>query len=124
MSKKAKEILIDAVSVAFIPLYHFVGTAAVSLTLIIFFLSLLRMMITVAVRAFFIARMRGMGIWIFAVVYCTSYKILMSSLLAANYLWWAGGDKVAAQMELEAAKSARSSSAEPKPEGIEMEVAT
>jgi len=50
--------------------------------------SLLRMMITVAVRAFFIVRMRGMGIWIFAAVYGTAYQILMSPLMAANS--WGG----------------------------------
>jgi len=86
--------------------------------------SLLRMMITVAVRAFFIVRMRGMGIWIFAAVYGTAYQILMSPLMAANSLGRAAGDKVAAQMELEAAKSERTSSADPKPEGKEMEAAT
>jgi len=98
-----------------------VGTAAVSLTLIIFFLSILRMMVSVAVRAFFIVRVRGLGIWVFAAVYGTAYQILMSPLIAADSLGRAAGDKVAAQMELEAAKSERPSSADPRPEGIEME---
>jgi len=109
------------VGVAFLPLYRFVGTAAVSLTLIIFFLSLLRMMITVAVCAFFIVPMRGFCIWLQAALYGTAYQILMSPFMAANSLGRAVGDKVAAHMELQAAKSEQTSSANPRPEGIEME---
>jgi len=121
MSEKAKEILTDAVGVAFIPLYRFVGTAAVSLMLIIFFFSILRMLITVAVRAFFIMPMRDLGIWVFAAMYGTAYQILMSPLMAADSLGRAARDKVVAQMELEAAKSEQASSADLKPKGKEME---
>jgi len=124
MSEKAKEILTDAVGVAFILLYRFVGTAAVSVTLIIFFLSLLRMLITVAMCAFFIVRMRGLGIWVFAAVYGTAYQILMSPLMAADSLGRAAGDKVTAQMELEAARSERTSSADSRPKAIEIEATT
>jgi len=59
--------------------------------------------------------MRGFGIWVFAAVYGTAYQILMSPLIAADSLGKVAGDKVAAQMELEAARSERTSSDNPEP---------
>jgi len=79
------------------------------------------MLVTVVVRAFFIVRMRGFGIWVFAAVYGTAYQILMSPLMAADFLVRAAGDKMAVQMELEATRSERTSPSNPEPGAIEME---
>ena len=78
MGDKAREMMLDAVGLSFVPLYRVFGPISMLLLMLFFIIGITRIFLTIIVRAVIITRARGCSPWIFAAVWGTVYHILLT----------------------------------------------
>jgi hypothetical protein len=61
-----------------IPLYRFIGPATITIIFILFLVGMGRIVLTVALRAFAIIRVRGPGVWLISAFWGTLFQLAMS----------------------------------------------
>jgi len=64
VGQKAQQMLTDAVGMAFVPQYRFLGSLTKFLIRVIFFLGLFKMILTIVIRAIVFVGLHGLGTWI------------------------------------------------------------
>ena len=78
LGEKAREAIIDAVGLSFIPLYRVLGPLSMTVILVLFVWSLLRVLVTIAMRAYAIHRAKGVGMWLLGACWSLPFQLLMS----------------------------------------------
>ena len=106
MGDKAREMMLDAVGLSFVPLYRIFGPISMLLLMLFFIIGITRIVLTIIVRAVIITRARGCGPWIFAAVWGTVYHVLITPVRWADDTARHIADNVGQQMEDEAAANA------------------
>ncbi len=86
-----------------IPLYRFIGPAAVIVILIMFIVVMVRMLLGILVRAIVIARVRGCGFWMFGALWDTAFQVAVSLIHWAMEKGREGAERIKNQMEVCAA---------------------
>ena len=106
MGDKAKEMMLDAVGLSFVPLYRIFGPISMLLLMLFFIIGITRILLTIIVRAVIITRARGCGPWIFAAVWGTVYHIMLTPVKWADDTARHIAENVGQQMENEAKEDA------------------
>ena len=105
MGERARAAIIDAVGLSFIPLYWILGPATATILFLMFTWGLVRLVVTILMRAYAIYRMRGAGLWILGAVWSLPFQLLVTPFK------WASGqaanvaDRVGTEMECRALHS-------------------
>ena len=102
LGDKAKEMMLDAVGLSFVPLYRVFGPISMLLLLLFFIVGVTRITLTIIVRAVIITRARGCGPWILAAVWGTVYHVLITPVRWADNTARNIAEEVGHQMEVEA----------------------
>jgi hypothetical protein len=102
LGDRARDVIIDAVGWSLIPLYRLVGPSAVILILGLFFLSLLRIFVTVIFRAVAIFRARGAGVWLLGAFWSLPFQLLITPVRWASDAAADIAERVGADMECQA----------------------
>jgi hypothetical protein len=102
LGDKAKEMMLDAVGLSFVPLYRVFGPVSMLLLLLFFIVGVTRITLTIIVRAVIITRARGCGPWILAAVWGTVYHVLITPVRWADNTARNIAEEVGHQMEVEA----------------------
>jgi hypothetical protein len=102
MGEQAKAAIIDAVGLSFIPLYRIVGPLAVSILFLMFISGLVRLVVTIIMRAIAIYRARGAGLWMLR-----AFRSLPLQLIITPFRWVGGtaadiAERVGTEMECQA----------------------
>lgn len=84
MSDYAVSNLVDVIGGYFIPFYNLVGKPAFYIMMLIFVCSLLKVWLSIAIRAFFIAKKKGCGAWMLAGLCGTLFYLVMAPARLAN----------------------------------------
>ena len=84
LGDRAQTMMLDLVGLSFIPLYRFFGPISMLLLLVVFIVGMVRIVVTVMVRAIIITRTRGCGPWIFASIWGTLYSLALSPIRWAD----------------------------------------
>lgn len=84
LSEFAVSNIVDTIGGYFIPFYNLLGKPAFLILMVIFVCGLLKVWLSVALRAFFIAKKRGCGAWIFAGLCGTLFYLAMAPARLAN----------------------------------------
>ena len=71
-------MMLNAVGLSFVPLYRIFGPLSMLLLMLFFIIGVTRIFLTIIFRAVIITRARGCGPWIFAAVWGTVYRILIT----------------------------------------------
>jgi hypothetical protein len=100
----ATETVISLVGMSLIPLYRFIGPAAITIIFILFLVGLIRLVLTVVIRAITIVRLRGPGIWLIGALWGTLFQIALSPLRWADHAAQVIAERVTKDMEADAAK--------------------
>ena len=103
LGDKAKEMMLDAVGLSFVPLYRVFGPISMLLLLLFFVVGITRITLTIIVRAIIITRARGCGPWILAAVWGTVYHVLITPVRWADSTARNIAEEVGHQMDVEAA---------------------
>jgi hypothetical protein len=102
----ASASVISLVGMSLIPLYRFIGPAAITIIFVLFLVGVIRLTLTVIVRAIAIFRVRGPGVWLLGALWGTLFQIALSPLRWADRTAAKIGDRVGRTMEAEADKEA------------------
>ncbi len=102
MGERAREAISNAVGMSFIPLYRIIGPLSATIILILFIWSLLRMVTTVAVRAYAIYQERGPGVWLLGACWSLPFQLLLSPFRWASRAAEDVADRVGIEMECQA----------------------
>lgn len=84
LSDFAVSNIVDTIGGYFIPFYNVLGKPAFLIMMVIFVCGLVKVWLSVALRAFFIAKKRGCGAWIFAGLCGTLFYLAMAPARLAN----------------------------------------
>ena len=103
LGEKAREAIIDAVGLSFIPLYRVLGPLSMTVILVLFVWSLLRVLVTIAMRAYAIHRAKGVGMWLLGACWSLPFQLLMSPFRWASEAAEDIADRVGTEMECQAA---------------------
>jgi hypothetical protein len=103
LGDKAREMMLDAVGLSFVPLYRVFGPISMLLLLLFFVVGITRITLTIIVRAIIITRARGCGPWILAAVWGTVYHVLITPVRWADSTARNIAEEVGHQMDVEAA---------------------
>ena len=103
LGDRAREAIIDAVGISFIPLYRIMGPLSMTVILILFIWSLLRLLVTIATRAYAIFRAKGTGMWLLGACWSLPFQLLMSPFRWASDAAEDIADRVGTEMECQAA---------------------
>ncbi|OBQ34767.1 MAG: hypothetical protein AN484_26530, partial [Aphanizomenon flos-aquae WA102] len=98
----ASQTVVAMVGMSLIPLYRFIGPAAITIIFVLFLVGLIRLVLTLIIRAYTIIRVRGPGVWLIAAFWGTLYQIALSPLRWADNTAKGIADRVAKEMELNA----------------------
>ncbi len=96
--------IVDLIGLAFVPLYFLFGPPAITIVFIIFAVGLVKLVLTITIRAVAILRTRGCGLWILAAFYGTLFQLVLVPVRWAGKVAEDVGDRVGDGMELEANK--------------------
>ena len=81
-----QEQLIDTMGMSFIPLYRFFGPMSMSVLMILFVVGIVRITITVVVRAVILVRARGCGPWVLGSLYGAFFQFFLTPFAWADSL--------------------------------------
>ena len=84
LGDRAQTMMLDVVGLSFIPLYRFFGPISMLLLLVVFIVSMVRIVVTVMVREIIFTRTQGCGPWIFASTWGTLYSLALSPIRWAD----------------------------------------
>ena len=84
LGDRAKELMLDHVGWSFIPLYRLFGPLSMLFILVIFVVGLVRLTVTLLIRAIVITRKKGCGVWVFAAVWGTLYQLVITPIRWAD----------------------------------------
>jgi hypothetical protein len=76
--ERAREALIDAVGWSLVPLYHLTGPIAIFILLGLLAWSVIKVIVSVIVRACTIYRARGMGLWLLGSLWSLPFQLIIS----------------------------------------------
>src|SRR5450830_1313255 len=93
----ATEAIVDAVGFSLIPLYRFLGPVAATVIMVLFLVSLVKTILDVIIRTYFLYRAKGPGLWLFTALWAVPFQVAISPLRwAAN-----AADKVTSRVTKE-----------------------
>ena len=121
--------IVDLIGLAFVPLYFIFGPPAITIVFIIFSVGLVKLVLTITIRAVAILKARGCGLWILAAFYGTLFQLVLVPVRWAGKVAEDVGDRVGDGMELEANKQKTTTHTYPllekeRKEGEQVEVTT
>ena len=88
---------------SFIPLYRIMGPLLMTIILVLFVWSLLRVLVTISMRAYAIHRAKGVGMWLLGACWSLLFQLLMSPFRWASEAAEDIADRVCTEMECQAA---------------------
>jgi hypothetical protein len=92
---------------SFVPLYRFLGPVTMIIILVLFFVSISRLLFTILFRAIVRGRHKGCGFWIFAAFLGCAYQVIISPIQWADRKAQEIADKVEQGMIEGAEKEAK-----------------
>ncbi len=75
-----RDQIVNAVGYQLIPLSRLIGQAAVIVILVLFIVSMVRMLLDILVRAIFIPRVHGCWFWMFGALWDTAFQVAISPI--------------------------------------------
>ena len=102
MGEQSMETIINAVGMSFIPLYRIIGPLSMMIILILFIWSLLRMLVTIAMKAYTIYHSKGAGVWLLGACWSLPFQLLILPFRWASNAVEDIADRVGTEMECQA----------------------
>jgi hypothetical protein len=99
LGERAREALIDAVGWSLVQLYHLTGPIAVFISLGLLIWSMVKVGLSVIVRACTIYRAKGMGLWLLGAFWSLPFQLIISTVRWANEAATEVADRVAVDVE-------------------------
>jgi hypothetical protein len=82
LGQHAQAAIVDLVGLSFVPLYRFLGP--VSMLIILFFVTISRLVLTVLFRMVVLGRSKGCGLYLFAALIGCVYQVVISPIQWAD----------------------------------------
>ncbi len=102
LNSYAANQILNLVGLNFVLLYWILGPLTITVLFIMAAVGVLKLILTIFLRALTISRTKGCGVWVFAALWGTCFQVLMLPIDAAIGAAEKVGQKVAATMEAEA----------------------
>jgi hypothetical protein len=99
LGERAREALIDTVGWSLVPLYRLTGPVTVFILFGLLLWSIVKVIVSVIVRACTIYQARGMGLWLLGVFWSLPFQLIISPVRWASEAASEVADKVAVDME-------------------------
>jgi hypothetical protein len=80
----AQAAIVDLVGLSFVPLYRFLGPASMLVILVLFFVTITRLVFTVLFRVIVIGKAKGCGFYLFGALLGCVYQLIISPLKWAD----------------------------------------
>jgi hypothetical protein len=102
MGELAKEAIISAVGLSFIPFYWIMGPLAMTIPFLIFIRGLVRLVVTIIMLAFAIYRLRWAGLWMLGAFWSLPFQLIITPFRWASGAAAEIADRVGTRMECHA----------------------
>jgi hypothetical protein len=102
LGERAREALIDTVGWSLVPLYRLTGPVTVFILIGLLLWSIVKVIVSVIVRACTIYRARGMGLWLLGAFWSLPFQLIISPVRWASEAAADVADRVAVDMEAQA----------------------
>jgi hypothetical protein len=76
----AQAAIVDLVGLSFVPLYRFIGPASMLVILVLFFVTITRLVFTIMFRVIVIGKAKGCGFYLFGAFFGCVYQLIISPL--------------------------------------------
>jgi hypothetical protein len=80
----AQAAIVDLVGLSFVPLYRFIGPASMLVILVLFFVTITRLVFTIMFRVIVIGKAKGCGFYLFGAFFGCVYQLIISPLKWAD----------------------------------------
>jgi hypothetical protein len=84
LGQHAQAVIVDLVGLSFIPLYRFLGPVSMIIILVLFFITILRLVLTVLFQVIVLGKAKGCGFYLFAALVGCVYQVVISPIKRAD----------------------------------------
>jgi hypothetical protein len=84
LGQHAQAVIVDLVGLSFVPLYRFLGPVSMIIILVLFFVTISRLVLTVLFRMIVLGKAKGCGFYLFAALVGCVYQVVISPIKWAD----------------------------------------